>query len=299
MAEVVVAAEVAVQRRWDRFSEQARISILLGDRSGPFGYLGDDLDLRGLAIPPGTKIRKVALEHVDLSHARLVDAWIESSSFHFVRFDRAALVGVADHGNAFIRCSFLGTDFSRAVLGYEGSRYEECNFERPRLHRTGFVRPQFDDCIFSELRGKSTDFAASSFERCRFIGELSDVWFRGQFGYKGDEKRFGRPRPNRMYNVDFGQARLRDVHFSNGCPLDLVTPPTRETAVVVDKWPERLMRVKRRLQQEPPDVQSRADGFVEAHLAHARDQYHYLVVKEELFEEFGDDLGTMLFQAIT
>ena len=91
-------------------------------------------DLRAIPLAEG-KIAGAALEDVDLSYSDLSGAWIERSTFNSAIFDAADLSGIADHGNSFDEARFVGTDFRKAALGYEGSRFRKCHFEKCKFKR--------------------------------------------------------------------------------------------------------------------------------------------------------------------
>ena len=93
------------------------------------------------------------------------------------------------------------------------------------------------------------DFQASSFENCVFIGDLNSVWFRGNFPTVSLKKEFGHAKQNKMFNVSFEKAALRDVTFSDDCDLSTITLPHKGQYLFFNNWNEQLNRIMKKVQQ--------------------------------------------------
>lgn len=218
----------------------------------PFGLFDGKQDYRGLPLAgpisaqhlgesriPGTAVSWRASK-VDLSDADLNNVAFERCEFEDVLFRRTILGAASDHGCTFTRCVFDHTEMRKAVVGYEGSRYQQCTFTRVRLAGAGVIRPEFDECTFDHCYMKDLQFEAASFEACAFIGPVVGVVFRNGYTFAGDYRRFGTPRPNRMHNVDFSRAELSFVGFDGGVDLSTVRLPMDGSCVRFDRWQQRL-----------------------------------------------------------
>ena len=286
--------------RWTSKGVESVISALrTGRASRPFGLTDENrVDLRGIPIPEGTKLDEVHLCDYDLSGARLRSAWIENCVFENARFDGADLSGLADHGNRFSDCVFNKTKFIAAALGYKGTEYEGCRFSSANFSRAAFIRPEFNACRFVSCELKGADFNASSFADCTFEGLLRHVWFRGGYGFPGDVDTFGRPRPNRMANVSFANAELRDVHFSNHCDLSSVVLPLAGNYRRYSSWRSRLEHLRELSKGWPSSDRSEAEIFVRSHMVHAQGQDSYLVNCDDVKRGFGVDLGERIIDGL-
>jgi uncharacterized protein YjbI with pentapeptide repeats len=248
----------------------------------PFGLFEGRLDLRGLRMPPPVRIVAVPLKGVDLGSAELTPPWMEHCLLEDVRFNAASLDGLSDQGNRFERCRFVGTSLVGAHLGYQGSQYYGCTFERCNFHKGGGIRAEFYGCRFADCRLKGMDFQASVFEDCVFEGLLEDVWFRGAYEYPEDERKYGTPKKNRMTNVSFAKARLDLCDFTNDCDHSTVTMPESGEYRRYDRWSKRLVRLQ--VQAERWDEPARSEGqlFVKVQMPHARTQEWMILGLAEL-----------------
>jgi uncharacterized protein YjbI with pentapeptide repeats len=78
----------------------------IGREMTPFDPIDGLIDLRGFAFRENAMIKACKLEHVDFSYVKLSNTWIENCLFLNVRFDKANLSQISDHGNSFEKCSF-------------------------------------------------------------------------------------------------------------------------------------------------------------------------------------------------
>lgn len=181
-------------------------------------------DFRGIALPQA-KIFEIAFSGADFSYADLSDAWIEHCVFHDAIFLKTNLSRVADHGNRFEEARFVGSDFREAALGYEGSKYTKCDFEKCKFNGAVFIRAEFEECVFKDCELTSVDFNVSSFVRCKFIGKLEDVRFRGDYAFTKDRDRFGPHKNPKMDRVDFSEASLSWLSVTDGASLGTIVLP--------------------------------------------------------------------------
>lgn len=282
------------------FAKELARALPLG-RDGvvsPFGVFEGRIDLRGLSLPRGIIVRKANLENVDLSNCSLNGAWIESSSFSNVLFNETSLKEVADHGNIFINCDFIGTDFRQAALGYRGSRYNGVKFIECDFRKAAFIRAEFNDTEFVECRLEGVDFNASSFVSCNFRGIIKEVWFRGGYGLPHLEEQFGVARKNEMKNVSFLHATLDGVTFSDNCELSSITLPHDSTCIRVQDWPQRLIRILDQFESNVDEVSREVVLFSKAHMIHAEKQPVYILSKQDLIKEYGVEAANIILKSL-
>lgn len=266
--------------------------------SSPFGLSGLLADLRGIALPDYLNIKNCTFENVDLSGAFIRGSRVERCTFQNVKFDKADLRGMTDHGNDFEGCTFASTSFQRAILGYDGTPYRNCVFEKSSFRGASLIRAEFDDCKFVNAKLKGVDFDASSFVNSSFAGKVEDVWFRGHFALPDDVADFGFPRRNEMENVSFADASLWRITFSNDCDLSsVIMPSTGEYRRYCD-WKRRLAGLEQRIPELPAKDKEEVKIFAKAHLVHAKKQDWFILNCQEVIEEYGEQLGKWIVDGL-
>lgn len=262
-------------------------------KHSPFGLVDGLIDLRGFQVQQRIFIKKVRGSRIDFSGSGLNWVWLEECRFDDVNFGMADFSETSDHANTFCRCSFIGTNFKRAALGYKGSSYAECDFEAVDFRGVVFTRAEFDRCRFVNCKLKDIDFNASSFEDCTFEGLLQDVWFRGGFPLESDVEDFGKPRKNRMRNVSFEKAQLWGLTLSNDCDLSTIRMPLEGNYRLYSAWKQRLERLQEAISSWPLGAEERKEATisVRSYLVHAKHQDWFLLNVDELREEVGDILA--------
>jgi fluoroquinolone resistance protein len=250
----------------------------------------EDLGMAGVGFSErtfeGVRWTKVDWTSHNILHCRFRDC----------TFERVNGEGLGDYGNQYINCRFDRCQFRRAGLGYEGTRFVGCHFQNVNFQRTSFIRPEFDDCSFVDCRLSHIDFHGSSFERCRFAGRLNEVWFRGGLRHESDAETFGPARPNRMLNVDFSEAILQFCTFSNQCDLSTVVPPRDPAHIVLDRWPERVERLRHDVAKWSP-----ADQVVgeRAYQVLYSGQQPWMLINKHDFESYwGDHVADLVWQSL-
>lgn len=90
--------------------------------------------------------------------------------------------------------------------------------------------PEFQDCEFNNCNLKRSDFGGAAIDNVKFIGTVSDTWFRGKYRISGilpppgiDYKRLGKVNP---MHADFSEATVSYTVFTNGCDLANIIMPT-------------------------------------------------------------------------
>jgi hypothetical protein len=189
-----------------------------------------------------------------------------------------------DRANLYHDCRFVRTNLNEATLGFEGSQFIDCTFERSLSRKTAFVRPVFVRCMFAgNLR--DVDFEASSFSECKFAGRIEGGWFRNGYQHPALNNEFGTPAPNPMKRVDFRDAVLWGVSFSGNLDLSSVILPADH--IFVDGWPERVRRVAE-LWHQSPELRPAIDRFLKVFGPGAASQHQYIIYKGFLAHVIGD-----------
>jgi hypothetical protein len=134
-----------------------------------------DEDLRDLPVTACRRISRIAATRTNFTHSSWANVWLEDSTFISCDFTRADLQGLKDHGNRFDRCTFRYSLFGHAALGYQGTQFVDCTFERARFRGAAFARAVFTRCKFVDCGLIGIDFLASRFTNCTFVGELNEV----------------------------------------------------------------------------------------------------------------------------
>jgi len=261
--------------------------VLSIDQS-PFGRLDSDLiDFRGY---PAHRIlvKDVTLKDIDLSYADFSYSWMETNRFDNCFFEKTDFSNTSDHGNIFRRCVFVNCNFKMSGIGDRGSGYQNCIFNKCNFQRAVFIRAEFVNTDFINCRLKGIDFNASSFENCKFVGLLDDVWFRGTFPSKLDIEDFGQPKINKMLNVSFENADLRDLTFSDGCDLSTVTLKNNGKYFRYDRWLKRLQFLGKEIAYwEDERLRNEAARFVKVSLVHAQKQDWKILSLDDLERSYG------------
>lgn len=265
----------------------------------PFGLFEGRIDLRGLQLPREIRIRNLRIHNADLSNSSLSGSWIESSSFSDVLFNDASLKDIADHGNSFTNCDFIGSDLRQAALGYRGSQYNNVRFTETDFRKAVFIRPEFNNIDFTECRLDGIDFNASSFSECNFRGPVKEVWFRGNYAFSHQEEQFGPARKNKMKNVSFFHANLDGVTFSNHCDLSSVILPQDSSCIKYENWPKQLIRLINDFEYKTDDASKEVMIFAKAHLIHAETQQAYILSKHDLINDYGAAAASIILEKLT
>mgnify|MGYP001560830211 CR=1 FL=1 len=288
--------------RWDTTKGKKIKEDIINELSKRNGHIAKNIeglgeidgrcDIRGLSLPGPRKLRGVSFESVDMSFANLSNWWIEGCYLDNVYFGSVKADNWADHGNHFKNVKWVGSDLTCGGFGYKGSKYQNCVFERCSFGKSVFIRPEYDDCLFLNCMLRDIDFNGASFVRCKFVGMLKDVWFRGSFAYDSDFETFGMPRKNKMIQVDFSDAQFDGVTFSNGCDLSTVTPPNDPWIYKFDKWPVFLRAIDKHLSLHfSGEALEEARIFVDSLKVHADDQEQYLLNLRDAGEILGEDFA--------
>jgi fluoroquinolone resistance protein len=274
------------------------LGIKTENKFSPFGITDKSFqDFRGVKFKEAIN-KYLKFENADFSYAIFHNTWLEKCIFNNCNFKKTDFTNYSDHGNDFIGCSFLAVKFNSAVIGYDGTKFDDCTFEDSIFTKAIFNRAEFTNCIFKNCKLKGVDFNASSFENCKFIGLLEDVWFKGGFQVEELNKEFGVPRKNKMLNVDFSEAKLVDLTISDGCDLSTIILPKTGHYQLFDNWKAYLEKLRKSISDWPENLRKEALFFYEAKSVHAKKQEWALINLDELKNEYGEDLANNILIAL-
>ena len=224
--------------------------------------------------------------------------WIKNKTFVDSTFSKTTFNALAEHGNKFHNCVFEDINFKNAILGYNSSCYTNCTFRRVKFG--AFIKPQFKDCKFVDCDFYNVDLQASSFEHCEFVGKLENVWFRGGFPTDSLKKEFGYAKQNRMLNVSFEKAILKDITFSDNCDLSTIILPKQGQYLFFDNWNEQLnMILAKGTTNQPIKIANDIASFVAIYKVHSENQKYYILNMEDLLREYSEKAVEIIRQNAT
>ncbi|UUC44160.1 pentapeptide repeat-containing protein [Flavobacterium cerinum] len=256
------------------------------------------LDYRGIHIG-GQTIKKNKLKNIDFSESYFAGAWIEKSEFINCIFDKTDFTNFSDHGNIFKGVLFERCKFTKAAMGYNGSKFENCIFRNCDFTRSVHARAEYNNCEFINCKLKGIDFSGSSFEDCVFEGKVEDVWFRGGFPSQLEIEDFGRPRPNKMKNVSFEHAELIDLTISDNCDLSTVKVPNDCNYLRLDNWKARLERLDSCLASLTDDDKKGLQLFIDVNERFTHNQDWMILNREELEKRYGLTVALVIFNELS
>ena len=188
---------------------------------------------------------EVLLLDVDLSHSKLDFSVWENCTFDNVVFNKASLKNVK-----WIGCQFKNVVFENANLmdsllgGYDrlnSGNFYKVVFLKTNLRRTYYAFPKFEYCEFNYCDLKEVNFNGSRFFYCSFKGKLDSVFF---CGYPQDlpDDILLKLKENEVFNpmnsVDFSQANLFGVSFSNYIDLSRCIFPNSDNYLFIKNFPK-------------------------------------------------------------
>lgn len=234
----------------------------------PFGLYKDYKDFRYLTIEFPSVLKKISLKKADFSYSHL-NAKFKKCTFNNVIFKNIANYRVSDFSCVFDKCLFEKVNMNGAFIGFDGSVYKNCIFKNCNFKNALFIKPRFQNCVFDNCKLKGVDFNVSSFEDCHFVGELNDVWFRGNYALGIEEaKEYGNFKKNKMRNVDFSKAQLNWLTFT-GVPLSDIILPDDEFVIYIDNVSDRLTRAIKKIPSIfTGELQSAAINYLESSIGY-------------------------------
>lgn len=268
----------------------SRIGFELDKIDGKWDFRGIEFEFREFK-----RIKGCNFKDVDFSYCSFDQLWLEKNTFENCLFNNSSFKGVPEIGNDFTNAVFSETDFTKAILGYDGSRYVNCNFINVKMKGTDFIRAEFDDCNFINCKLRKIDFNASSFNNCTFEGSLDEVWFRGGFPTLMKlEEEFGKPRPNKMLNVDFSKSSFYAVEFTDFCDLTTVKLP--ENVYYFPEWAKIFNEFEKRLAEWDEKDQKEGEIFADVFRVHVNTQPDNIIDRAYVDKSFGKKVMDTLLE---
>jgi len=206
---------------------------------------------------PNGRFYGVTLENLDLTGSNLQALHFSDCEIRNCCFDHCNLRGLQLRATTIRECTFREADLRGAPIGvaavsgpFAGRRnsFFKVDFSGADLTNTVYVAAAFRECDFSNAKLVEIGFGTSAFADCKFEGELRQVQF-----WRSDLFARGYPEDafpaNEMVNVDFSNARLRDVEF-RGLMLGRVRLPNDEDHIVIKNFANVLDELISALMQE-------------------------------------------------
>jgi uncharacterized protein YjbI with pentapeptide repeats len=213
-----------------------------------------------------------------------VHVLIEGATFERVDFSKIRFDYFHARESVFLDCDFSSIS-SRAggVLGdFPEARFVGCTFDRADLRHLSPGWGRFERCQFTnaKIRDWTTDDA--SFVDCVFSGRIERSIFYGQRNWLHPGETV-LPPPNDFRGNDFSQADLVDTDFREGIDLSQQRLPTGDDYLLLDRWPERVERVRNVIASwEPESVRRHAAKLLEIYWNDDEKQLWQLIRRDEL-----------------
>ena len=149
-------------------------------------------------------------------------------------------------------CTFADCEFVGCVLDWQlgstipdpraASNFERCVFTRCDLSRIGVRHVLFADCTFESCDWEPLHLRSTDLVRNRFVGVVRGLSLWGR-----DDSR---PRPNEIRGNDFTEADLQGLGLNAEVPVDDQLWPSGDNYVRLDRKPERMQALRRRLESD-------------------------------------------------
>lgn len=220
-----------VDNRWDL--RGAPLSSVLNETT--IGNSEHQLSLKSGSL----KVKNYCFDHVDFSFAVLDHCELYQCKFQNCEFTGVQGNGMHIYACNFDNCTFERTDFSYSFINKniykDAGSFTNCKFLKAILKECIFTFPKIEDCLFEDCNLYACNFDGSRMKNVKFIGKIDSSWFNG-YSKKADKSVFWifnkinpKELPNPMYNVDFSDAELFYVAFSNGIDLSNCIFPEDQT----------------------------------------------------------------------
>lgn len=205
------------------------------------------------------KLKHAELENIDFSYAEINYATFQECSFNNCLFTETRAEELRIYATDFNNCEFLKTNFSYSfmnmnIASHSGS-YMNCKFTKTNLKECVFSFPIVDNCFFQDCNLYATNFDGSRLRHVKFKGKVDSPWFKG-FSISADKSLFlifnrinPRDYPNEMVNVDFTEAELRGVSFSDSIDLTQCHFPENEMYIYIENLNQLMSKVRLAIEQ--------------------------------------------------
>lgn len=204
------------------------------------------------------KFKNISLSFLDFSYADLRGTVWKNCSFENLIFDNANAENVT-----FINCTFKNIHFHKVRFTYsvlnrrygtKSGHFSNITFSHCSLNQCRLEMPLFTNCVFNNCNLTGTDFDGSRFSDCKFIGKVKSCWFRGYsitefrpnfFFNRIDKKRYR----NTMRNVDFSEAAIDGVCFTNEVDLSSCIIPNSDNYILLKDEYNTFKKIKLELEK--------------------------------------------------
>ncbi|MEQ9289804.1 MAG: pentapeptide repeat-containing protein [Cyclobacteriaceae bacterium] len=284
-------------------------------------------DLRGISFTSGRTIekdfkghkyntqennrefKKTKFHNIDFSSVNIENTYFTNCEFINVLFNQTKAQNTKFWNCKFEDVQFIKSNFKSSVLGSnigkKSGEFNRVKFIQCDLRGTSYSFPYFLDVEFLECKLKGVDFDGSRFENVKFKGLLDSVGFRGHGLNILSNSLFSKVNPhkfpNPMKNVDFVQAKLVGVDFSDGIDLSSCSFPKGDGYLLVENinrtYPRSIELVNKKFNGESKKW---ALGLLNDMLWNdsKRDQYYDFIDKAMLLEHYDQTFVDSLFALI-
>lgn len=156
----------------------------------------------------------------------------------------------------FRSCQFVDCVFDRCLVNWDwgghgsdvasGSRFDGCHFLKCDLRWFPRLHGRIERCTFQDCKWKTAMFRSNDLVANRFLGVVDSltIWGREVPVIPGTPVREG---PNLILGNDFRDADLRGLGLRAEVPVRDQLWPEGPHCAVVDRVPERVVQLQRRL----------------------------------------------------
>ena len=267
--------------------------------TSPFGQIDERWDFRGFDFRQQRFLSKCNFENVDFSFCDFTHCRFEECKLTNTVFEKAVFYSFSEHGCVFDHCKFFKSSFHHCYLGYDGSKYVDCVYEKCQFRRTSYMRAEFTKCQFHNNNLNGTEFGSSSLADCVFTGKVKNVWFRGGYIDPSDENKFGKAKPNPM-TVSFEDAELLEMTYTMECDLSKAVLPQNGRYYKFEHWKERLEHVASIVSTWPESEERKKILFyVEVYSHHAVSQSWMILNLDEYIKLMGEDAAMKYIELLS
>jgi uncharacterized protein YjbI with pentapeptide repeats len=175
------------------------------------------------------KLKSVRVESIDFSYTDLSYSWWERCNVNNCLFEHTKARELWVYATEFLNCVFKKTNLSYSYLseniGSDAGSFRNVEFIESDLTEVIFTFPIIEGCKFIDCNLYATNFDGSRMRNCKFKGRVENPWFR-KYSSSARKSVFGllyrvnpQDYPNLMENIDFSEAELIGVSFSQGIDL--------------------------------------------------------------------------------
>lgn len=206
------------------------------------------------------RLKQVSIESIDFSFADISYSYWDRCNINNCIFEETKAVELRIIASNFSNCIFRKTNFFYSYfnlnIGSNSGSIISSEFVESNLSKCIFNFPLIEQCLFNDCNLKETDFDGSRFRDCKFKGVLDSLWFRG---YSLNAQNsvlglFNKVGPidylNPMDNVDFSEAKLIGVSFTNKIDLSKSIFPNNDNYLLVKNLEKVYTRMKEIINQE-------------------------------------------------